>query len=56
MASVALMPPTLIASIYGMNFEHMPELKWALGYPFALILMVCSAILPVWYFRKKGWL
>ena len=55
-ASVALMPPTLIASIYGMNYEHMPELKWELGYPFALLLMVCSAILPVWYFRKKGWL
>ncbi len=55
-ASVALMPPTLIASIYGMNFEHMPELKWLAGYPFALLLMVCSAILPVWYFRKKGWL
>ena len=55
-ASVALMPPTLIASIYGMNFEFMPELKWQLGYPFALLLMVCSAILPVWFFRKKGWL
>jgi magnesium transporter len=54
--SVALMPPTLIASIYGMNFELMPELKWELGYPLALILMVISAILPVLYFRRKGWL
>ena len=55
-ASVALMPPTLIASIYGMNFEYMPELKWAHGYPVALIIMVVSAILPVLYFRRKGWL
>jgi magnesium transporter len=55
-ASVALMPPTLIASIYGMNYEHMPELKWELGYPLALALMVVSAILPVLYFRRKGWL
>ena len=55
-ASVALMPPTLIASIYGMNFEGMPELKWAFGYPMALIMMVVSAILPVLYFRRKGWL
>jgi magnesium transporter len=55
-ASVALMPPTLIASIYGMNYEHMPELKWAFGYPLALALMVVSAILPVLYFRRKGWL
>lgn len=55
-ASVALMPPTLIASIYGMNFESMPELKWAHGYPIALVMMVVSAILPVLYFRRKGWL
>jgi magnesium transporter len=55
-ASVALMPPTLIASIYGMNYEHMPELKWAFGYPLALLMMVVSAILPVLYFRRKGWL
>ncbi|CAH0214885.1 magnesium transporter CorA family protein [Roseomonas sp. CECT 9278] len=54
--SVAMMPPTLIASIYGMNFEIMPELKWELGYPLALILMIGSAILPVLYFRRKGWL
>jgi magnesium transporter len=55
-ASVALMPPTLIASIYGMNYEHMPELKWELGYPLAILMMVVSAILPVLYFRRKGWL
>jgi magnesium transporter len=55
-ASVALMPPTLIASIYGMNYEHMPELQWTFGYPLALLLMVVSAILPVLYFRRKGWL
>lgn len=55
-ASVALMPPTLIASIYGMNFEVMPELKWGLGYPAALVLMVVSAVLPILYFKRKGWL
>ncbi|MFH5923226.1 magnesium transporter CorA family protein [Roseomonas xinghualingensis] len=55
-ASVALMPPTLVASIYGMNFEYMPELKWTLGYPWALLLMVVSAVLPIVYFKRKGWL
>jgi len=55
-ASVALMPPTLLASIYGMNFEVMPELKWSLGYPAALLLMVVSAVLPILYFKRKGWL
>ncbi len=55
-ASVALMPPTLIASIYGMNFEHMPELGLRIGYPLALVLMVISAVLPIAYFRRKGWL
>jgi magnesium transporter len=54
--SVALMPPTLIASIYGMNFEYMPELQWLLGYPWALVLMVISAILPYLYFKRRGWL
>ena len=54
--AVALMPPTLIASIYGMNFAHMPELAWGLGYPIALVLMGVSAVLPVVYFRRKGWL
>jgi magnesium transporter len=55
-ASVAFLPPTLIASIYGMNFELMPELKWTLGYPWALALMVASAIAPFVYFRRRGWL
>jgi magnesium transporter len=54
--SVALMPPTLIASIYGMNFEHMPELSWPWGYPMAVGLMIVSAALPLWYFRRRGWL
>ncbi len=55
-ASVALLPPTLIASIYGMNFKAMPELGWALGYPYALGLMAVSVIAPFWFFRRKGWL
>ena len=55
-AAVAFLPPTLIASIYGMNFEIMPELSWAYGYPLALGLMVVSAVLPLWYFRRRGWL
>ena len=55
-ASVALLPPTLVASLYGMNFRHMPELDWTLGYPYALALMAASALVPMWYFRKRGWL
>lgn len=55
-ASVALLPPTLIASVYGMNFEFMPELKWSLGYPYAIVLMLASGLLPMWYFRRRGWL
>ena len=55
-ASVALLPPTLIASIYGMNFQHMPELGQTWGYPLALVLMLASAVIPMWYFRKRGWL
>ena len=55
-ASVALLPPTLIASIYGMNFQFMPELNFDWGYPYALVLMLASAIVPMWYFRKRGWL
>jgi magnesium transporter len=55
-ASVALLPPTLIASVYGMNFQFMPELNWKLGYPFALLLMGLSVIAPFVYFRRKGWL
>jgi magnesium transporter len=55
-AAVVFLPPTLVASIYGMNFEYIPELKWALGYPWALSLMVASAILPYLYFKRRGWL
>lgn len=54
--AVIFMPPTLIAGIYGMNFEHMPELQWLLGYPFALTLILASAIIPLWIARKRGWL
>jgi magnesium transporter len=54
--SVALMPPTLIASVYGMNFQHMPELEWMIGYPLAIGLMICTGVLPVLYFKQKGWL
>ena len=55
-ASVALLPPTLIASVYGRNFQHMPELAKEWGYPYALLLMLASALGPMWYFRKRGWL
>ena len=55
-ASVALLPPTLIASIYGMNFKFMPELDWVFGYPYVLVLMLASALGPMWYFKRKGWL
>ncbi len=55
-AAVGFMPPTLVASIYGMNFAHMPELAWPWGYPMALLMMVASAALPLWFFRRKGWL
>ncbi|NJO37082.1 MAG: magnesium transporter CorA family protein [Rhizobiales bacterium] len=55
-AATAFLPPTLIASIYGMNFALMPELSWRLGYPLALVLMVLSAVVPLWYFRRRGWL
>jgi magnesium transporter len=55
-AAVVLLPPTLVASIYGMNFKSIPELEWALGYPYALGLIVMAAILPYLWFRRKGWL
>jgi magnesium transporter len=54
--AVMLMPPTLVASIYGMNFRHMPELEWEYGYPAALLAMVLAAVIPYLYFRRKGWL
>jgi magnesium transporter len=54
--AVVLMPPTLIASIYGMNFKIMPELEWTHGYPFALVLMLIAAIVPYYIFKLKKWL
>lgn len=54
--AVIFMPPTVIASIYGMNFKIMPELDWRFGYPLALLLMVCAAVLPYLFFRWKKWL
>jgi magnesium transporter len=55
-AAVVFLPPTLIASIYGMNYKHMPELDWVYGYPIALALMVMSAVLPYLFFKWRGWL
>ena len=54
--SVVLMPPTLIASIYGMNFRHMPELSWSFGYPLAIVMMIAVAVGPILFLRHKGWL
>ena len=54
--AVILLPPTLVASIYGMNFHNIPELSWKLGYPISLLLMIISAWLPYKFFKKKGWL
>ena len=55
-AAVVFLPPTLVASVYGMNFDDMPELHWLAGYPWALGLMVVSALVPLIYFKRKGWL
>ncbi|MHB0770448.1 magnesium transporter CorA family protein [Bradyrhizobium sp. 5.13L] len=54
--AVVLMPPTLIASVYGMNFKVMPELEWVHGYPMALVMMLIAAIVPYWIFKWKKWL
>lgn len=54
--TVAFMPPTLIASVYGMNFHFMPELEWKWGYVFAWILIIASSVVTLWYFRWKKWL
>jgi magnesium transporter len=54
-AAVLFLPPTMVATIYGMNFQFMPELKWALGYPFSLALMVGSALVPYIWFKRNGW-
>jgi len=55
-AAVVFLPPTLVASMYGMNFKVMPELEWAFGYPWAIGLMILAGIAPYWYFKRKGWL
>ncbi len=54
--AVFFLPPTLVSSIYGMNFEFMPELQWHLGYPIALGIMLFSILVPYFYFKKRGWL
>ncbi len=54
-AALVFLPPTLVAGVYGMNFEHMPELKWLYGYPMALTIMLISAIGPLIYLRRRGW-
>jgi magnesium transporter len=55
-AAVVFLPPTMIASIYGMNFQVMPELNWEFGYPAVIGLMFLSGFAPYWYFKRKGWL
>lgn len=55
-AALVFLPPTLVAGVYGMNFEFMPELKWVHGYPIALFIMIVSAVLPYLVFRRRGWL
>ena len=55
-AAVVLMPPTLVASIYGMNFKHMPELDFEFGYPLAIAVMILAAVLPYMWFKWKKWL
>ncbi|HVZ87720.1 MAG TPA: magnesium transporter CorA family protein [Polyangia bacterium] len=54
--SVVGVPPVLVAGIYGMNFRIMPELQWRLGYPMALGLIVVSTLLPLWFFKRRGWM
>ncbi|MGE4352085.1 MAG: magnesium transporter CorA family protein [Bdellovibrionales bacterium] len=55
-AAVIFLPPTLIASLYGMNFDYMPELAWHYGYVFAILLMILSTAIPLWLFWRKKWL
>lgn len=55
-ASLVFLPPTLVAGVYGMNFNHMPELEWVVGYPMALGIMLAAAVLPYAIFRWRGWL
>jgi len=55
-AALVFLPPTLIAGIFGMNFHHMPELDETWGYPASLALMFISAVLPLWYLKRRGWI
>lgn len=55
-AALVFLPPTLIAGIYGMNFKHMPELQWVFGYPMALTIILISAVAPIWYLKRRGWI
>ena len=55
-AAMVFLPPTLVASVYGMNFKVMPELDWGIGYPLSIALMVVSAVVPYFWFKRKGWL
>jgi magnesium transporter len=55
-AAMVFLPPTLFASVWGMNFHHMPEMDEVWGYPVAIVVMVISAVLPYWYFKRRGWL
>jgi magnesium transporter len=54
--NVIFLPPTLIASIYGMNFHFMPELSWKYGYVFSIALMILASVSPLYIFKKKGWI
>jgi magnesium transporter len=54
-AATILLPPTLIGTIYGMNFTHMPELDWTFGYPIAILVMVVSALVPYLFLKRRGW-
>jgi magnesium transporter len=55
-AAMVFLPPTLFASIWGMNFKDMPELNWMLGYPLAVVVMIVSAVVPYLWFKRRGWL
>jgi magnesium transporter len=55
-AAIVLLPPTLLASIWGMNFQYMPELSWPLGYPMAVVAMAVAGVLPYLFFKRRGWL
>ena len=54
--SVVGIPPTLIASMYGMNFKNMPELQWEYGYLYGIVMIVLSGVIPLLWFRKRGWI